>query len=65
MTGFKDSDFNRADHIIGFFNVDTYKVENYQNYLDENGLFIGIFPSNIIEDCFIEAKERELKDHFW
>ena len=47
-------------HIVNTFFIDTYKFENYQNYLDENGLFMGIFPPEFIEDCF--ESDKKLKE---
>lgn len=51
-------------HIVNTFFIDTYKFENYQNYLDENGLFMGIFPPEFIEVCFEDDKKlkREEKE---
>lgn len=50
--------------------IENYKIENCREYLDENGLFMGMFPPKVIEQGIIDfweeqnrlKKERELRN---
>lgn len=55
-------------HIVNVFSIDGYQYEHYQNYLDENGLFMGIFPPEFIEASFqdyerVVQKEKKMREN--
>lgn len=67
MSNFKDSDFNRADHIVSVFEYPTFKFKNYKYHLDENELLLGVFPPEFIEACieeyYVKTKQLEEERH--
>jgi len=43
--------------------IENYKIENCREYLDENGLFMGMFPPEVIEQGIIDFFEKQKRIH--
>lgn len=60
MTNFIDTDENPGyKYIKRPFEINRYQYEHARDYLDENGLFIGIFPPEVIEQDIREWNETQ------
>lgn len=60
MTGFVSTKENpEYKYIKRLFKINTYEYQHCRDYLDENGLFMGIFPPELIEQEIAEWNERQ------
>ena len=60
MTGFVSTKENpEYRYIKRPFEINTYEYQHCRDYLDENGLFMGIFPPELIEQEIEEWNERQ------
>ena len=46
-------------HMIYHFPINRYEFEHCREYLDEKGLFLGIFPPEIIEKCIKDWNDNQ------
>lgn len=49
------------EHFKQFFFIDRIKYENCRSFLEDNGLFMGIFPPELIEEDIKKYKENQFK----
>lgn len=69
MCAVSDIDYSEIDkkeinkHFKQFFFIDRIKYENVRGFLDENGLFMGIFPPELIEEDIRNYKKEQDKQN--